>query len=70
MQHLICATNDRERESGEDFDNMEEVGKALTWTRQQWMWCGVEVGMGEEQARGVDPTMIGEAVDEAPVWTR
>jgi hypothetical protein len=36
----------------------------------RWRRCIVEVDAEEEQAHGVNPTAVGEAVGEAPAWTR
>jgi hypothetical protein len=46
------------------------VDEAPAWTRRQRRRHGVEADAEEEQARGVEPVMVGEVVSESPVWTR
>jgi hypothetical protein len=44
----------------------EAVGDVPAWTRRRWRWCGIEVGVEEEQAHGVDLV----AVREVPAWAQ
>jgi hypothetical protein len=73
LASIFYATNDRERERVgrtsiccccRGADDMEEVGKALAWTRWRWRWHGVEAGAEKGRACGVDP-MAMEAAEES-----
>jgi hypothetical protein len=51
---------------GKDQAVMSEV---VAWTQQQWRQRGVKAHV-EEQARGVNPTVVGEVIDDLPAWTQ
>jgi hypothetical protein len=38
--------------------------------RRRWRQHDIEANVEEEQAHGVNPAAVGEAVGEAPTWTR
>jgi hypothetical protein len=52
---------------GKDQAVMSEV---VAWTQQQWRQRDIKAHVEEERGRGVNPTVVGEAVDDLPAWTQ